>query len=281
MFKTTGIAALTALSLSGGAAMAAGGEAHIEDIAFSFEGPFGKFDQLQLQRGLKVYQQVCSACHGMQYVPIRTLGDPGGPNLPADQVRAFASGYEIFDPEIDDWRAAKPVDNFPGSGLESAPDLSLMAKKRAGFHGPAGTGISQLVNGMGGPEYIYSLMVGYEDPPECTPDDMEGSYNSAFTAGAFPESCRDENGYPTVPGSWISMAKPLWGDDLDYDDGTAATLEQEAEDVAAFLTWAAEPKMMARKQAGLTGVLFLTVLSVLLYLTNKRIWAPVKGKEKG
>ena len=279
MFKKTGIAALAALTLSAGGAWAAGAEAHVEDIAFSFEGPFGKFDQNQLQRGLKVYTQVCAACHGMQYVPLRTLGDEGGPHLPADQVRAYAEQFEVFDPELDDTRPARPVDHFPGSALETAPDLSLMAKKRAGFHGPYGSGLSQLFKGMGGPEYIYSLMVGYHEAPECAPEDFPGSYNAAFAAGGFPDSCKDDHGGHTVPGSWIAMGQPLWGDDVEFDDGTEATLEQEAEDVAAFLMWTAEPKMMARQHAGLVGVLFLTLLSVLLYLTNKRIWAPIKGKK--
>jgi len=278
MLRKTGIAALTALTLSTAGAFAAGGEAVIEDVDFSFEGPFGTFDQVQLQRGLKVYTQVCSACHGMKYVPLRTLSDEGGPNLPADQMRAYAQQWEVYDDEIDEYRTAKPVDHFPESQLENAPDLSLMAKKRAGFHGPYGTGISQLVNGMGGPEYIYSLLVGYREAPECAPDDMEGSYNVAFTAGGYPSECKDEHGHPTVPGSWINMGQPLWGEDVEYDDGTFASVEQQSEDVAAFLTWAAEPKMMARKNAGLTGVIFLTVLSVLLYLVNKRLWKPIKGK---
>ena len=279
MFKKTGIAALAALSLSAGGALAAGGEGIIEDVSFSFEGPFGKFDEVQLQRGLKVYTQVCAACHGLQYVPLRTLGDEGGPHLPEGQVFAFAQQFEVYDADLDDFRAASPTDHFPGSQLETAPDLSLMAKKRAGFHGPYGTGLAQLFKGMGGAEYIYSLMVGYHEPPACAPDDFEGSYNVAFTAGGYPDECKDEHGHPTVPGSWIAMAQPLWGDDVEYDDGTVATLEQQAEDVAAFLMWAAEPTMMARKQAGLTGVIFLTVLSVLLYLTNKRLWAPIKHRK--
>lgn len=279
MLKKTGIAAFVALSLSAGGAWAAGAEGHIEDVAFSFEGPFGKFDRNQLQRGLKIYTQVCSACHGMQYVPIRTLGDEGGPMLPEDQVRAYAANFETYDPEIEDFRPAIPTDHFPHITSAGAPDLSLMAKKRAGFHGPYGTGLNQLFRGMGGPEYIYSLMTGYHEVPDCAPEDMEGNYNVAFTAGGFPDACKDEKGHHTVPGSWIAMGQPLWGDDVEFDDGTAATLEQEAEDVAAFLMWAAEPKMMARKQAGLTGVIFLTVLSVLLYLTNKRIWGPIKHRK--
>lgn len=279
MLKKIAISAVAALTLSGTGALAAGGESHIHDVDFSFEGPFGSFDQNQLQRGLKVYTEVCAACHGMSYVPIRTLGDEGGPNLPDDQVRAYAENYEVFDPELDDYRTAKPTDHFPGSNVENAPDLSLMAKKRAGFHGPYGTGINQLVKGMGGPEYIVAILTGYEEAPECAPEDFPGSYNTAFNAGGYPPECLDENGKHTVPGSWIAMAQPLWGEDVEFDDGHSNELHHEAEDVAAFLMWAAEPKMMARKQAGLAGVIFLTVLSVLLYLTNKRLWAPIKGKK--
>jgi len=279
MIKKTLVSAVVAMGLAGSAAYAAGGEAHVEDFNFSFEGPFGSFDANQLQRGLKVYTEICSACHGMKFVPIRTLSDEGGPQLPDDQVRAYAERYEVFDEELDDFRPATPVDHFPESALENAPDLSLMAKARAGFHGPYGLGINQFFKGIGGPEYIASLLTGYEDPPECAPDDFSGYYNKAFPNGGIPESCKDENGYATIEGSWIAMAQPLYGDDVEYDDGHEATIEHEAMDVAAFLTWTAEPKLMARKQAGFAGVVFLTLLSVLLYLTNKRLWAPVKNKE--
>ncbi|MEQ9258418.1 MAG: cytochrome c1 [Roseovarius sp.] len=279
MFKKLAITAVAALTLSGSAVFAAGAAGHVEDVDFSFEGPFGTFDQNQLQRGLQVYTEVCAACHGMKYVPLRTLGDEGGPNLPDDQVRAYAEFWEVYDPEIDDYRPARPTDHFPASALENAPDLSLMAKKRAGFHGPYGTGINQLFKGMGGPEYIVSLLTGYEEPPACAPEDFPGYYNKAFTAGGYPPECLDEKGKHTVPGSWIAMAQPLYGEDVEYADGHDNDLHHEAEDVAAFLMWAAEPKMMARKQAGLTGVIFLAVLSVLLYLTNKRLWAGIKGKK--
>ena len=127
MFRKTGIAALAALSLSTGGALAAGAEGHVEDVAFSFEGPFGTFDQVQLQRGLKIYTEVCSACHGMKYVPLRTLADEGGPNLPADQMRAYAQRFEVYDEEIEDYRPAKPTDHFPAVTSAAAPDLSLMA----------------------------------------------------------------------------------------------------------------------------------------------------------
>ena len=260
MLKKIAISAVAALALSGSGALAAEGESHVHDVDFSFEGPFGSFDQNQLQRGLKVYTEVCSSCHGMQYVPFRTLSDEGGPHLPEDQMRAYTANFEVFDPELDDFRTAKPTDHFPQSNLENAPDLSLMAKARAGFHGPYGTGINQLFKGMGGPEYIVSILTGY------TGETKEEAGTTLYENTAFP-------------GGWIAMAPPLYGEDVEFDDDHSNELHHEAEDVAAFLTWAAEPKMMARKQAGLAGVIFLTVLSVLLYLTNKRLWAPIKGKK--
>ncbi|MCF6233259.1 MAG: cytochrome c1 [Rhodobacteraceae bacterium] len=278
MFKTLAISA--ALAISPVAVMAAGGESLVEDFEFSYEGPFGTFDQNQLQRGLQVYTEVCAACHGMKLVPIRSLSDEGGPNMPKDQVRAFAAeNFEVFDAELDDFRPAKPVDTFPVSNDVNAPDLSLMAKARAGFHGPYGLGINQMFKGMGGPEYIASLLNGYHDAPECAPEDFDGFYNVAFANGGYPDTCLDEDGYRTVPGSWISMSPPLTDEGVEFSDGNANDVRHMSQDVSAFLMWAAEPKMMARKQAGFVGVLMLTILSVLLYLTNKRIWAPIKGKD--
>ena len=278
MLKRIALSAALAIGLTGGA-YAAGAEVHVEDFDFSFQGPFGAYDQNQLQRGLQIYTEICSACHGLKFVPIRSLGEEGGPHLPEDQVFAYAEFYEVFDADLDDFRPAKPTDHFPESQLENAPDLSLMAKGRAGFHGPYGLGINQLMKGMGGPEYIATLLTSYEDPPECAPDDMDGSYNAAFASGAFPDECKDEDGNHMYPGSWIAMGQPLWGDDVEFADGHSTDIEHLAEDVSAFLMWTAEPKMMARKQAGFVGVIFLTILSVLLYLTNKRLWAPIKGKE--
>lgn len=261
MFKTLALTAAMALSLSGGAALAAGAESQIEDVAFPFEGPFGKYDTMQLQRGLQVYTEVCSACHGLKFVPIRTLHDAGGPELPEDQVRAYAEMMETFDPALDDYRAMTPNDNFPKSGLSNAPDLSLMAKARAGFHGPYGTGINQLFNGIGGPEYIYSVLTGY------TGEEKEEAGTILYENTAFP-------------GGWIAMSPPLYGEDVEYADGHANDIEAIAEDVSAFLMWTAEPKLNARKQTGFVAVFFLTILSVLLYLTNKRIWAPIKARAK-
>ncbi|WP_171174936.1 cytochrome c1 [Ruegeria sp. HKCCD8929] len=262
MLKKLAIGAAFALALTPAASFAAGGgEQHIEDFQFSFEGPFGKYDQNQLQRGLQIYTEVCAACHGLQYVPLRTLSDEGGVGLPEDQVRAYAAeNFTVFDPELDDDREARPTDHFPANTAAGAPDLSMMAKARAGFHGPAGLGINQLFKGMGGAEYIASLLDGY------TGEEKEEAGTILYENSAFP-------------GGWISMAPPLFDEQVEFADGHEATVEAMSQDVAAFLMWAAEPKMMARKQAGFIGVIFLTILSVLLYLTNKRLWAPVKGKK--
>ena len=241
-------------------AAAGGGHAvqHITDVAFPFEGPFGKFDQFQLQRGLQVYTEVCSACHGMKQVALRTLGDEGGPHLPEDQVRAYAATMDITDPETGEDRPRLPTDFFPtvtGEGM--GPDLSLMAKARAGFHGPQGTGINQLIHGIGGPEYIYSVLTGYNG------EDKEQAGTTLYHNAAFP-------------GNWIGMPQPLQDDQVTYEDGTPATVDQMAKDVSAFLMWTAEPHMMARKKVGFVSVIFLIVLASLLYLTNKRLWAPIK-----
>lgn len=260
------MAALAALGLAclGLYAAPAGAaeEAHIEDVDFSFEGPFGTYDAVQLQRGLQVYTEICSSCHGLQYVAFRSLADETGVALPADQVRAYAEFYEVFDAELDDYRPAIPTDRFPSSALENAPDLSLMAKARAGFHGPYGLGLTQLFRGMGGPEYLVALLVSY------TGETRDEAGVTLYENTAYP-------------GGWIAMPPPLYGDDVSYVDGAPTDIVAVSKDVAAFLMWTAEPKLASRKQAGFMGVMLLSLLAVLLYLTNKRIWAPIKREAKG
>lgn len=260
IIKATLVSAV--LAMTAPAAFAAGAESShkIDNIDFSFDGPFGSYDVNQLQRGLQIYTEVCSACHGLKFVPLRTLGDEGGPHMPEDQVIEYSKQFEVFDAELDDFRPATPVDHFPQSALSNAPDLSLMAKKRAAFHGPYGLGINQLMKGTGGAEYIAALMHGY------TGEEKEQAGTTFY-----------ENHY--FPGGWISMAPPLYDEAVEFQDGHDNSLEAMSEDVAAFLMWTAEPKMGARKQAGFAGVVFLTLLSVLLYLTNKRLWASVKRKD--
>jgi ubiquinol-cytochrome c reductase cytochrome c1 subunit len=264
MIRQIAISAVSALvlgtGLSTGIAFAAGEGGHTEDVAFSFEGPFGTFDEHQLQRGLQIYTEVCSACHGLKFVPLRSLSDEGGPHLPEDQVRAYAANFSAIDKETKEERAALPTDNFPANTGVGAPDLSLMAKARAGFHGPYGLGINQFFKGIGGPEHIYSILTGYtgEEKTEAGTTFYE---NHAFSTG------------------WIAMAPPLADDAVTFQDGHEASLHHMAEDVSAFLMWTAEPKMMARKQAGFKAVIFLILLTSLLYLTNKRLWAGIKGKK--
>ena len=259
MFKKTLLSAIAAVGL-GSAALAAGGAAHVEDFAFSFEGPFGKYDQHQLQRGLQIYTEVCAGCHGLEMVAFRNLGDHGGVGWNEDQVKAYAAMFEVFDPDLDDFRAAKPADNFPSNDAVGAPDLSLMAKARAGFHGPYGLGINQVLFGMGGAEYIASLMAGY------TGEEKEEAGAILYENTAFP-------------GGWISMAPPLYGEDIEFADGHSNDLHHEAEDIAAFLMWAAEPKLVARKEAGFLAFIAMVALAALLYLTNKKLWAPIKRKD--
>ncbi len=256
MLKTTILAGLLAFGAGAALAQEHGG-GHVTDYSFSFEGPFGSFDQAQLQRGLQVYTEVCSACHGLKFVPYRELSEPGGPALPEDQMRAYAAQHDVDDPATGETRPAKPSDHFAASSLEAAPDLSLMAKARAGFSGPVGLGINQLLHGIGGPEYIATLI-------------------HSFTGETREEAGATLYENTLFPGGWIAMPPPLTDDQVTYSDGTEATVQQMSQDVAAFLMWTAEPRMMVRKSAGLTAVVFLALLTVLLWFTNKKLWAPHK-----
>lgn len=269
MIRQIAISAVAALSLMSGSARAAG-EGETTDVAFSFEGPFGTFDEHQLQRGLQVYTEVCSVCHGLKFVRIGALAEPGGPNLPEDQVKAYAKAFPIndeasnpqfMDPVAAAMRPLTPADHFPANASMKAPDLSVMAKARKGFEGPYGLGTNQMFRGMGGPEHIYSILTGFTGETK----DIAGVtlYENRAMAG----------GWMAMPNTALSA------DQVTYADGTKATLEQEAQDAAAFLMWAAEPKMMVRKESGFKAVLLLGLLSVLLYLTNRRLWSRVKGKK--
>lgn len=260
--RNLAVAAVSALTLAMPAttAQAAGAAGEVTNFSFSFQGLTGTYDRNQLQRGLQVYHEACAACHGLEHVAFRTLSDRNGPELPDDQMRAFAEMYEVWDNELRDWRPAAGPDHFPGSQFEGAPDLSLMTKARAGFSGPYGLGINQLMKGIGGPEYLASFLLGFTGEED-------------FQAGSvFYKN--------TAYGGWVSMAPVLFDDMVFYEDGTPATEEQMALDVAAFLMWTAEPKLVERKHAGFVGVIFLSVLAALLYLTNKQLWAPVKRAAK-
>ncbi len=259
MFKKTILSALVAVGLAGGA-YAAEDKSVVEDFSFSFEGPFGTYDKAQLQRGLQVFTEVCSACHGLEFVAYRNLGDPGGPELTKDQVKAYAAQFEVYDAELDDTRPAKPVDYFAKGSYTGAPDLSLMAKARAGFHGPMGLGINQIVKGMGGAEYIASILTGF------TGEEKEVAGTTFYANKTFP-------------GGWISMPPPLEDGAVEFRDGSKNDVRAMAQDVSAFLMWTAEPKMTARKETGFLVFVFMVFLAALLYLSNKQLWAPHKRKD--
>ncbi|WP_298259578.1 cytochrome c1 [uncultured Litoreibacter sp.] len=268
MLKKLSLVAVSAVAFASGA-YAAGDAGHVEDFDFSYEGPLGTYDQNQLQRGLHIYTDVCASCHGLKFVPMRTLSDKGGPMLPEDQMKAYTKAYpindelanpQLFDKDTEEFRALKPTDNFPAVESQGAPDLSLMAKARSGFHGPYGLGINQFVKGIGGAEYIASILTGY------TGKEKEEAGTTFYENTAFP-------------GGWIAMAPPLYGEDVEFADGHANDLHSEAEDIAAFLRWTAEPHQDARKRTGFVAVLLMIFLTVTLYLTNKRLWAPIKRKK--
>ena len=287
MIKTRILPALVAAALvAPGTALAAGGGGHTEDVAFSFEGPFGTFDAHQLQRGFQVYHKVCAACHGLKFVAFRELGRDDGPAFPEAQVKAIAATYTCIDPEADGGeRACKASDLFPANTGAGAPDLSLMAKARAGFHGPAGLGLNQLFSGMGGSEYIYSVLTGYNGKDE----EVAGSalYGNDATGGALSMAPPLYDGvvddYEINYGPYDATGAVISSEGAESGDGHAyhapePTIEQMAEDVSAFLMFTAEPNLVERKSTGFKYVLFLLFVTVLLYYTNKALWAPIKRK---
>jgi len=284
--------AATAVSLmiaSAQPAMAAEAASYIKDtikVDWSFGGLFGSYDKSQLQRGFKVYQEVCAACHSLNYIAFRNLAEEGGPNFPEDQVKSLAAQYDVTDgPNADGEmfdRPAIPADRWPSpyANVQEAaavnngaapPDLSLMAKARSAHisrHYGIASDVSLWVGDIltqyqeGGADYIYSLLVGYTDdvPKEAHPEDNEGSnYNPYYTGG---------NG-------WIAMSSPLSDELVEYTDGSPMTVDQYAKDVSAFLMWTAEPHLNSRKQSGFIVISFLIILAGLLFATKKKLWSDV------
>jgi ubiquinol-cytochrome c reductase cytochrome c1 subunit len=243
-------AALFALSAP---ALAAEGAPKPPSNDWSFKGPFGTYNRGELQRGFVVYKEVCAACHSLRYVSYRNLADIG---FSEAEVKAIAAAVEVTAGPNDDGemfeRPALPSDRFksPFANAKAAaaanngvapPDLSLMAKAR-----------------IGGPDYVKGLLLGYEKAPAGFTVPDGGNYNKYF------------------PGHVIAMAQPLASEgQVTYDDGTKATIEQMAHDVSAFLMWTAEPKLEARYATGFKVIVFLLILSGLLYAAKRRVWADV------
>jgi len=242
---------------------------------WSFHGPFGAYDPAQLQRGFKVYREVCSTCHSLKLLAFRNLADAGGPGFTEPQAATIASGFQVTDGPNDKGemfqRPGKVADRFPppfpndqaaraalGGGLP--PDMSVLAKARgyeAGFPWFIFDAFTQYQED--GPDYIHAILVGYEDPPPAGVTLPPGAqYNKYF------------------PGHAIAMPKPLSDGQVEYTDSTPATTDQYAKDIAAFLMWTAEPKLDERKRLGFQVFVFLIVLTGLLYFTKKRVWHDVK-----
>ena len=237
---------------------------------WSFSGPFGKYDEAQLQRGFKVYKEVCASCHSMQLLAFRNLADPGGPGFSEAQAAAVAAEYKIKD--LDDQgnpieRDGRVADYFPppfpneraaaaANGGVAPPDFSVIAKARTyerGFPWFVFDMITQYQEQ--GPDYITALLKGYEEAPKGFDVASGGNYNKYF------------------PGHVTAMPQPLQDGQVTYGDGAPQTLDQYAKDVSAFLMWVAEPHMVARKRLGFQVMIFLIVLAGLMYFTKKKVWS--------
>jgi ubiquinol-cytochrome c reductase cytochrome b/c1 subunit len=238
---------------------------------WSFAGPMGKYDRGTLQRGLKVYKEVCANCHGLSYIAFRNLADPDGPGYSPAQAAALASEYKIKDGPNDQGdmfeRPGRPADYFPspfpndqaaraanGGGLP--PDLSLITKARSYERGFPWFIIDFFTQFQEqGPNYVSAILLGFDKKPAGVTLPEGTYYNKYF------------------PGHAIKMPQPLTKGQVTYDDGSPATLEQYSKDVTTFLMWAAEPHMEARKQLGLQVFVFLVIFTLLLYFTKKKVWA--------
>ena len=224
----------------------------LPDHNWSFAGIFGTYDRAELQRGFQVYAEVCSACHSLNYIAFRNLADLG---FNDSEIKAIAAEYDVTDgPDSEGEmfsRPGMPADRIPAPFANDnaarasnngalPPDLSLMVEARPD-----------------GANYLFALMTGYRDAPDGMTMSEDMSYNAYFS------------------GHQIAMPSPLIVDGVEYTDGTPATVEQQARDVTAFLAWASEPNMEQRKRIGVMVVLFLLVMTGLLYVSKRKIWASI------
>ena len=233
------------------AAFAAGEAKAPKDIDFSFQTIFGDYDRASAQRGLQVYREVCSACHALDYIAFRNLAELG---FNEAEVKALSAEYDIA--YTDDYGDTSTRPGIP-SDLFPSPFANPQAAAAAN-NGKVPPNLSLIVEArMGGADYIYSLLTGYH--PEKDEELDPGLYYNDY-----------------YPGHAIAMAAPLYEDSVEFADGTPATVEQMAKDVTTFLAWASEPNMYQRKRMGVTTIIFLTLLTVLFYMSYKRVWAPVK-----
>jgi ubiquinol-cytochrome c reductase cytochrome c1 subunit len=228
-------------------------------IDWSFAGLTGKFERDSLQRGYQVYKEVCSSCHSMKYLSYRNLSQKGGPEFTLEEVKAIAASYDVEDGPNSEGemyeRPGRPSDHFvnpypndkaaiAANGGAYPPDMSVLAKARTG-----------------GANYIYSILMGYEEKPVGFVLD-EGVYYNKY-----------------MDGNKIKMMSPLADDLIEYTDGTKATQAQMAKDVTTFLTWAAEPHLEARHRTGTKVIIYLILLATLVYFSMKKIWSGVDAEK--
>ncbi len=239
---------------------------------WSFAGPFGTYDRAQLQRGFKVYHDVCQNCHSLKLLSFRNLGEPGGPSFTEAQVAAIASEYKVKDAndqgEIAE-RPGRPADHFPPpfendaqarqvTGGALPPDMSVLAKARGYKRGFPTFLVDMVVPYQeAGPDYIAAILNGFGEKPANVTLAPNTYYNKYF------------------PGHAIGMRPPLTDKQVEYTDGSPQTVDQYAKDVAAFLMWAAEPHLEARHRIGFQVMIFLVVFAGLLYFTKRKVWADV------
>ncbi len=266
------VAAVAAFALSQAApSLAAEAGAKPDRQSWTFNGPLGHYDRAQLQRGLKVYREVCQACHSLKLVAFRSLAEAGGPGFTEGQVKTIAAEYKVQDGPNDKGemfeRDGRPSDRFPpiDANEQAArarfngaypPDLSVIAKARSYEVGLFGSLLDFFRQYQEhGADYVKALLTGYEEPP----------------AGVTLGDGQYWNKY--FPGNRIAMAQPLQDGQVDYTDGTPATLEQYSKDVTAFLMWAAEPHLEQRKRIGFQVMIFLIIFAGLMYFTKKKVWS--------
>jgi len=274
--KALVIAAALGLAL-GGPALAAGGAAHPKHVAWTFDGPLGKFDQAQLQRGFKVYREVCSQCHSLNLMSFRNLGEKHGPFYDAaypnsndnPYVKAIAAEYEIDDIDTETGdpmkRPGTSADRIPNPfvneyfarasmGGALPPDLSVISKAR-----------------HGGASYIYSVLTGYVETPPAGLKVPEGQYYNPYIPGDLTSIWSGDK-HKVPVGGLSAMPPPLAAGKVSFDDNAPSTITQQAKDVSAFLAWASEPKQIERKQTGIAVMIYLLFLSIIVYLSYRRVW---------
>ena len=225
---------------------------------WSFEGIFGTFDRASLRRGYQVYNEVCSTCHSINLLSYRNLSEKGGPEFSLESTKNIAASFEVIDGPNSEGEMFTRTGRLSDKFIKPYPNVQAAKSANGGAYPPD---MSVLVKARGGgANYIYSILLGYEDPPEGFNLD-EGVYYNKY-----------------MPGNNIKMPNVLSDGLLDYEDGTEATVQQMAKDVSTFLTWVSEPSLEARHKIGFKVILYLIILALLVYLSMKKLWLRVESE---